>query len=135
MSIAVVSEVLKVRPVDKRYAGIRDSQGLAPLLCGLLEPSLLDEGLKALEDGVQVRPVGEDVVGESVCKGANLIQFEWFWRGQVPAVAEATAFARHAVEIALRWDDLCVDVGCHVERGRGQLLPWDGRYSGRRVQL
>jgi len=73
VTVAVVSEILKVRPVNKRNAGIRASQGLAALLCGFLEPSLLDESFEALEGGVQVDPVGEDLVGESGCKGANLM--------------------------------------------------------------
>jgi hypothetical protein len=52
MTIAVVSEVLEVRSVDQRNAGIRASQSLAALLCGFLEPPLLDERFEALEDGV-----------------------------------------------------------------------------------
>jgi hypothetical protein len=99
--VAVVPEVLKVWPVDQRNAGIRASQNLATLSCRFLEPSLLDESFEALEGGVQVGPIGEDFVGEGVCDGADLVEFKWFWGGQVPAVAEATTFAWHAVEIAL----------------------------------
>lgn len=73
MTIAVVPEVLKIRSVYQRDVGIRASQGVAALLCGLLEPSFLDESFKAFEDRVEIRPVGEDLVGEGGCEGANLM--------------------------------------------------------------
>jgi hypothetical protein len=132
VAVAVIPEILKVRPVNKRNVRVRGSQGLATLFCRFLEPSLLDEAFEALESGVQVCPVGEDLVGETGGEGADLFDFEWFGRWQIPAVAEAAAFAWHAIEVAVCGYDLCVDVRRHNVCGTGgQRLPPDEQYSNK----
>ena len=68
--------------MNERHARSRGEENLAALLCRLLQPSLADQRLEALDDRVQLGPVGKDVVGEGFRETANFDKADVFGQGR-----------------------------------------------------
>ena len=82
VSVARLPETHEIRPVNERHARSRGEENLAALLCRLLQPSLADQRLEALDDRVQLGPVGKDVVGEGFRETANFDKADVFGQGR-----------------------------------------------------
>lgn len=120
VSVARLPETHKIRPVNERHARSRGEENLAALLCRLLQPSLADQRLEALDDRVQLGPVGKDVVGEGFRETANFDKADVFGHGEVQSLVCAAAFASAHV-----WCDFLVDVRGHGCDARVVGSFWD----------
>jgi len=99
-SLLVAAKVLKVRTVTSGHVWPRSQQYVTSLLQVLLHPSLQHCPFKALDNGIELRPIFENGSGELPSVAADLIKVKISRIRQVDAPVEPATLTTQPVFVA-----------------------------------